>query len=589
MDNPVELVKSRIDILSLVGEYVSLNKKGKNYWANCPFHGEKTPSFSVSPERGIFKCFGCGEGGDIFTFYQKIEGVSFGLALSTLAKKAGIKLENHEIDDQKDKLKDRLYLIHQKATEFYHYILTKHQAGKVGLEYLANRGIGIESIKEFNLGYAPNEWEALSKFLLSKGFSEQEIVSSGLSLPSGKGKKPYDRFRNRIVCPVFDNTGAVIAFSGRIIGQDEPKYLNSPDSPIFNKSYALYGLHQGKSEIKSKDLCILVEGNLDVVSSHKVGVKNVVAPLGTSLTTNQLQIIRRLTDKLAFCFDNDKAGINATHRGVELAEGFDFSIKSIPLASGKDPDDLIRSNKESWQEVVTNPVEIYEYYLHNLLKEFDPSSSDGKRRIASGFIPTLKKIKNPITKEFYKEKLASSLALEVDLINKMLGETKLQSAAQSTQKVVSSKLKPRRVLLEEYLLALIIQSGVYNPDLAEIEFVNDTNSQINSYLPKHASKTNKLNLESLSLDLDTGSKEALDKLGVFNVPDDVLESSERLNKEVEKTLREIKEISIKEKLAKLSIEIRQNEVAGNTEKLLELRKQFAIISSSLNKVETEVS
>lgn len=590
MDSQIDEIKSRVDIISLASEYLTLTKKGKNYWANCPFHGEKTPSFALSQERQMFKCFGCGVGGDSFTFLEKIEGVSFGQAVQTLAKRAGVTLESknpHEAEiDQK---KETILQINQKATEFYHYLLIKHPAGKMALEYLKNRGVNLNSIKEFKLGFAPNDWEILTTFLLKKGFKQKDLIDSGLSIASDRGKAPYDRFRNRVMFPVFNLNGAEIGFSGRILGQGEPKYLNSPDTLIFNKSNCVYGLHQGRSILKQENLAILVEGNLDVISSHQVGVKNVFAPLGTSLTSSQLGIVRRFTDRIAFCFDSDSAGVSATKRSIELAENQDFNVKIIPLPSGKDPDECIRENPDSWKESVAAPIDIYDYILTTLFKKHDTNTAEGKKKVVAEFLPYLSKIKNEITLNFYKEKIITGLSLEPNILDRFLGKKVIRPTTQEVKTPNPApiiKKKSRQALLEEYMLALLIQSERYFPEVEKINFEQPNLHELITYLKDAADKDSKLKTSKLG-NLPQNLKEDFDNLSLLEVGEDVLEDKDKLEKEVANTLQQLQNLMIRNKLERISVAIKQAEITKDQQKLIELRKQFQETSANLAGVSAE--
>lgn len=593
MDNQIEEVKNRTDIVSFISEYLSLTKKGKNYWANCPFHSEKTPSFAVSQERQIFKCFGCGEGGNVFSFYQKMEGVSFSQAFQVLAKRAGVTLDSKKVSEEEEK-KDRLYQINQKASDFYHYVLTKHQAGTAARDYLKDRGVNQNSITQFTLGFAPNDWETLTRYLLKKGYSNQDLLTSGLSLPSSRGKGLYDRFRNRIIFPVFDLNGRIVGFSGRIFSPPasggEPKYLNSPDTAVFNKSLSLYGLFQGKTDLKKENLAVLVEGNLDVISSHQVGVRNVFAPLGTALTESQLSLIKRFTDRIAFCFDTDLAGINATQKSFEIAEKLDFNIKIVTLPVGKDPDECIQKDPSLWQKALRNPEDFYEYYLSTLLKRFDPNSAEGKKRIISELLPYLNKIRNEVTLADYKEKTALALDLEKGLINRLLSRSRSSSFVPPLPSPVV-KIKPRQEILEEYLLALLVQSGLpaqwagSNLDLGRIEFFNQNLAEIFHYWLRFLKKEKKFDPNSFASKLPENLLETYDKLTLMEVGSDILEEPSVCEKEIKRVLRELKEISIRQKLQKLSVEINQAEITKNNQKLVELRDNFSEISKQLSGIE----
>jgi len=342
-----DLIKQKINIVDLIQEYLPLKKAGINFKALCPFHSEKTPSFIVSPERQIFKCFGCQKSGDIFTFLMEKEGMEFKESLEVLAKRAGVTLKRKV--EQKD-AKDRLFEVNLKAQEFFHYILTKHQLGKKALEYLKIRGLSDESIETFGLGYAPNSWESLTKFLIKRGFVVQEIISAGLAVASKSAC--YDRFRGRVTFPLVDGKDKLRGFSGRVLYPQEPKYINTPQTAIFDKGSLLFGLNFARGEIRSKGEAILVEGEMDVILSHQAGVKNVVASKGTALTEGQIDLIKKYCQNLFLSFDMDLAGDSASRRGIEMIDRAGFNIKVIRVEKGKDAAEVIKADVALWQKAI---------------------------------------------------------------------------------------------------------------------------------------------------------------------------------------------------------------------------------------------
>src|SRR4030042_4490507 len=466
MDNQIDEVKNKTDIVGLIGEYTPLKKAGRNYKALCPFHSEKTPSFMVSPDRQIFKCFGCGEGGDAFAFYKRIEGVEFGEALKTLSIRAGILLKEYKPTKQEQQ-KELIFKLHDLASQLYHYLLTKHPSGKKAMEYLKSRGIKPKAISDFRLGYAPDRRDTLLKYLKKKEYSIQDAVNAGLLLVSGS--TPIDRFRGRIMFPIFDSQNRVIAFSGRGLGNIEPKYMNSPDTPIFSKSRALYGINLAKSEIKKEKNAILVEGNLDVISSSQVGVGNVVAPLGTALTLPQIEMIKRWTETILFAFDRDLAGDIAAKRAIELSVNEGMNVRAIQLSEGKDPDESIRKNPLTWKKGVKEATPIHDYFIESAIRKYGSSGSEEKKRVASEVLPEIAKINDVIIKAHYTQILGSKLAIDEDIIRQALKKySSGEKAADYIKEVLDKPLSIKgSVLIEKYLLALIIQSGVTVEDTKE--------------------------------------------------------------------------------------------------------------------------
>ena len=342
MADNIEQIKSRLDVVAVISDYLKLQKSGVNYKACCPFHNEKTPSFYVSPERQIWHCFGCSQGGDIFGFIKAVEGVEFPEALRILARKAGVELEEF-IPEARDE-KERLFEIVELATKFFEKQIYNSTDGKSALKYLEERGLNTETIKSFRLGFAPNDWQALNEFLRGRGYTENEVVASGLAIKKDSGAGIYDRFRSRITFPIADINDRVVGFTGRVFDVKnglneqgartsqaierfehiEAKYINTPQTTIYDKSRVLYGLNKAKMQIKKAEKCLLVEGNMDAVMSCQAGVGNVVASSGTALTPLHLNLLKRYTANLNFCFDTDQAGAMATRRGIGLAlnQGF---------------------------------------------------------------------------------------------------------------------------------------------------------------------------------------------------------------------------------------------------------------------------
>ncbi len=407
-----ELIKEKINIVDLIQEYLPLKKSGVNFKANCPFHSEKTPSFIVSPERQIWHCFGgCQKGGDIFTFLMEKEGMDFKEALETLAKKAGLTLK--KVASKKD-FKDKLFEANLKAQEFFHYILTKHKLGQKALDYLKKRGASDESIEQFGLGYAPNSWESLTKFLLKRGFSVSDIITSGLGVSSRSGS--YDRFRGRITFPLIDGKDKLRGFSGRVLNSAEPKYINTPQTPLFDKGNFLYGLNLAKPEIRNKKEAILVEGEMDVIASYQAGFRNVVASKGTSLTEGQVDLIKKYTDNISLCFDMDLAGDSASRRGIEIADKAGLNIKVIQLDEGKDAADAISSDPQIWQKAQDLAVPIYDYYIASIAKRYDVKNPMDLKKIGEELIPVWAKISDDLVREHYIQKLSSFLKTDEKIL-----------------------------------------------------------------------------------------------------------------------------------------------------------------------------
>ncbi len=372
MSSTVEQIKARLGIAEVLESYIKLEKAGANYKARCPFHNEKTPSFYVSTDRNTFYCFGCGAKGDIFSFVEQFENVDFRGALKTLAERAGVEL-THERPEVKSE-RDRLYSAMEHAAFFFQKNLGgSHDA----LLYLKKRGLKIETVREWRIGWALPEWSSLHAALRAKGFTDNELERAGLvkradsEYEGQKGARHYDRFRGRIMFPIFDSSGRVIAFSGRILIDDEKsaKYINSPETPLWNKSATLYGFHRAKLEIRKRDAAIVVEGQMDLLMSHQAGITNTVAVSGTALTPEHLGILKRLSNSVILAFDSDSAGFKAAMKSAEAALGMGIDVKVVNIEGGKDPADIVLADPEAWKKAVAHAEHVVPYVLGRLLRE----------------------------------------------------------------------------------------------------------------------------------------------------------------------------------------------------------------------------
>jgi DNA primase len=364
----VDQIKSKIDIVTLISSYIKLEKAGTNFKGRCPFHNEKTPSFFVSPDRGNYYCFGCHAKGDIFTFVQEFEGLDFIGSLKVLAEKAGVELEQYRTGEKSEK--EKLYSVLEMAVLFYERNLSRN---KTALEYVYSRGINDDSIKDFRIGYASAQWRELYDYLKEKGVTDKQMLAVGLIKQKDSsisiGSSYYDVFRGRIMFPISDSSGRVVGFSGRILVPDEksPKYLNTPETELFNKSEILFGLDKAKRNIKIKDYSILVEGQMDLVMLHQVGLNNTVASSGTALTERHLVKLQRLSDRLMMSFDSDSAGFNASDRASKIALSLGMDLKLVSMPQGKDPADLAKDDPEKLKECFRNSKSIVDFYVDTLL------------------------------------------------------------------------------------------------------------------------------------------------------------------------------------------------------------------------------
>ncbi|MDP2670955.1 MAG: DNA primase [bacterium] len=578
MDNQIEEVKSKIDIVALISESVSLKKAGRNYKGLCPFHGEKTPSFMVSPERQIFKCFGCGEGGDSLAFVEKNEKVGFPEALKILANRAGVTLKQ-VAPDPAEKLKEEIFKINSLAAELYQFLLTKHKRGQRALDYLKARGINEKSIKDFGLGYAPEVDSFASDYFIKKGFNPRDLVSSGMILPSQRGKGWYDRFRARITFPIRDSRGRVVGFSARALGASEPKYLNSPDTLVFNKSQALFGIDLARGQISKEKRAILVEGNLDVVSSHQIGVTNVVAPLGTALTEPQLATLKRFAPTIILSFDTDSAGVAAAKRGIDLAENQGLEVKVADLGDAKDPDELIKKDPQAWRDSIEKATPVYDFLIAAAVKRWSGGGAEGKRKAINEVLPYLKSLTDPILKEHYLDLVSARVGTSLETLQKLLLGQNKEVVRPSTE---IKTLETTEAGVEEYLLALILAQEEVRLDIDEALFQKLENRDLFVLIKKTFEREGKLKVKSFLNKVPEALVRSFDEILLQDVDEGMLDNPDKLKKEIELTYNRIRKARFKRKLEFLTLQIKQAEAAKDTGKAKELTKQFSELSTQLS-------
>lgn len=417
MSQEIDAIKSKLNIIDLIGEYVRLQKAGNNWKACCPFHNEKTPSFSVSEDKQVWHCFGCGKGGDAFGFLMEIEGLNFREALENLAQRTGVELPKYQANETLSvQEKNKVWDILELATRFYEKQLWDSNQGKIILNYLTNRGLSYETIRDFRLGYAPDGWRNVVQFLLNKGYLAKEILDTGLIIQkdevSSAVENYYDRFRNRIMFPIANPTGKIIGYSARIIpGGDESqaKYINTPETDIYHKSSVLYGIDKAKNSIKEKDWILLVEGNMDVAASNQAGIKNTVAISGTALTIEQLNIIKRYTRNIKMFFDMDEAGQKAARRSAQLAFEKEFSVFVVTITEGKDAADAAKNNVNKFIQSIENSISAMEYFIGESFKNRDKNKIEDKKKIIDDLADLINSFTNKVEKEYWIREISNRL------------------------------------------------------------------------------------------------------------------------------------------------------------------------------------
>ncbi|MCX7843251.1 MAG: DNA primase [Clostridia bacterium] len=493
-DELIEEVRINNDIADVVSEYVKLEKKGKDFFGLCPFHKEKTPSFCVVPGKQIFYCFGCGKGGNVIHFIMNAENLDFIEAIKLLAERARIQLPEGDGSGEQEKaaLKREIISINTEAARFYYNNLNSRQ-GEIALRYLRDRGLSEQTIRRFGIGYSTDEWDLLFKYLVDKGFSEELILKSGLVIPNKKGGY-YDRFRERVIFPIFDIRGNVIAFGGRIISRtadkSQPKYVNSPETPVYSKGKNLYALNLAKNSGQNK--LLVVEGYMDVISLHQCGIINTVASLGTALTESQGRMLKKYAQEIIISYDADTAGQAATLRGLDILNDIGCNVKVLRIPEGKDPDEFVRKNgPKAMQELIENSITLLEYKAGILKNSIDTGTTEGKINFLNKLSDLLVKVDNNIEREVYIKKLAKEFdvneeAIYSEIYRKMRPRSSFRKVtaadakkeSKKTEKVEDSGIRHD----ERMLLALLCtDNSVYKKvrdKLAGLEFTGDENRKI---------------------------------------------------------------------------------------------------------------
>ena len=454
-------IKSKLPAIDVVGETVTLKRAGTVYKGLCPFHAEKTPSFIVTPERETWHCFGCGEHGDIFTFVMRRDGLDFREALERLAEKAGVELS--EQTAREDRRKRRLREALESAIAWYREVLLQAHQAERARAYLAERGFSDETLERFTIGYAPNTWDAMTKRLRSKGFTDAELSDAGLASPSTRGGV-YDRFRGRIIIPIRDASGRAIGLGGRIMpGADGPKYLNSPATALFDKSRTLYGIELAKGPIRKEKLAVIVEGYTDVMAAHQAGFGNVVASLGTALTAGQVELANRYADAVALAYDVDLAGEAATQRGLLEELGPVVSkVRVIRIPAGKDPDELIRTDPEGWRSAVAEAEELLPYFMQRAASEVDMRQAQGRSAYTRRMLDLLRRIPDRVEQDSYVPQLSRLAGIDERVLRDELTRGPRPERMRGSGDGRASEPEPRLGPLEREALTLLL----LNPGLA---------------------------------------------------------------------------------------------------------------------------
>lgn len=587
MAEQVEEVKQKTDIVSLISEHVELKKAGRNYKALCPFHSEKTPSFIVSPELQIFKCFGCGESGDAIAFLQKYEGMEFYEALRFLADRAGVRLKPLSGAQRSDK--ERLYQINSLASYFYKFVLLKHKVGREALEYLTKkRGLSLETIKAFELGYSPDAPLGLKRFLIDKKkVSLKDLERVGIVYM--RGSEAMDRFRGRIIFPLQDVRGNIVGFSGRVLPTKDrnlAKYINSPETEIYHKSKVLYALNVTRADIKKEKTAVVVEGELDALSSWQVGIKNVVAIKGSSLTEEQIGLLSRFAERLNLALDTDLAGDAASRRAIEVAETQRLDVRVVKLLPFKDPDEAAQKDPEKLKNAIKSAQGVWDFIIDSVFERH----VEGEAKIAREIVPLLSRIQDKIVQAHYAGVVAKRLSVPIEAV---LAEVeKFQNQDKQKPKIevlLKVNAKSRRELLEERLLSLSFRCDskiLLKRKLSKLIVTPLSKrlvEELQLFYKKHKSFDPSLFAGELPRELVDGYTDMVLKeaKGLKE------ETDERLKKELGLVVRELKILDIKSKLETTAKLIRDMEEKGENKKLKQKEEEFGELAKTLNRLEQQ--
>ncbi|HRY27972.1 MAG TPA: DNA primase [Candidatus Moranbacteria bacterium] len=599
MNNNVEEVKARLNIVDIVSEYVRLTKAGANWKGLCPFHHEKSPSFMVNEDKQIFHCFGCAKGGDVFTFVQEMESLEFREVLKMLADKAGVQLEQYKSEDTGNK--KRILAALELATKFYETQLWKGMGKDKIMQYLHERGLTDKSIQKFRLGYAPNGWDNIIKFLTGRGFTIQEIAQTGLLVEktadsnqntANSNKNFYDRFRDRIMFPISDNMGNVIGYSARVApGGDESqaKYVNTPETVVYHKSKVLYGLNHAKQDIKNKNYVLLVEGNMDVIASSQAGLGNVVAVSGTALTPDQILMLKRYTDNIAMLFDMDSAGQQAAEKSANLCFEKEMNVKVVALSDGKDAADVVQKDPSLLIKSVKESTSAMEYFFKNILGKYDSKSAEGKNNIAKDILEHVAHIENKIEKSSWIKKIAHELDVEENVINSVL-KTVESSVVSSVKKQDQAEDQPaafqkRADVIRDCLLGVIMSDGNIWKETFDKEKESEwvKNDSLISFVLESGPAAN-FSFDGLMLKID--DERAIEKLRKIYFDTKYRFTAEEITEQSQDDLRKmagsykaqyVKELQ-KERLHSIIREIEKAEQKGDKETLANLMSEFTKLS-----------
>ncbi|XQY90740.1 DNA primase [Metabacillus sp. HB246100] len=566
----LEKIQRTSDIVDVVSEYVQLKKQGRNYFGLCPFHGEKSPSFSVSSDKQIFHCFGCGAGGNVFSFIMQHNGVSFTEAVQTLAEKNGIDLPTITPTDQGKTLSkdaEKMIEAHELLKKFYHHLLVNTKEGQSALDYLINRGFTRETIDKFEIGYALDSWDFITKFLSKRGFNLSLMEEAGLLVKKNNSDDFLDRFRNRIMFPISDHNGATIAFSGRVLSEEKPKYLNSPETKIFNKSKILYNFHRARIHIRKNQQAVLYEGFADVISSTESGVEHAIATMGTSLTEDQARIIRRNVNEVVLCYDSDSAGIEATIRAAKVLQSAGCQIKVAMIQEGLDPDDYIKKyGSEKFRNDVIGATVPFMTFKMSYYRRGKNLQNEGERlQYIENVLADLTHLQSAVEKEIYLKQLSKEFDLSIDVLKEQLQhfQSRQTNVSQQPQAknavsnhmkrnpIAKKKLLPAYHTAERMLIGHMLRSKDFSQKVLErlgLQFNIEEHKAIVTYLYGFYEEGNEENVSSFLSRLPNSElQDIVSNIAMITLNTEVTE--QELSDYIKQVLNHQKMLMIKEKEA----------------------------------------
>ncbi|MEY7998953.1 DNA primase [Clostridium sp. Mt-5] len=584
-EDVIQKVKDENDIVDVISESVKLKKSGRNYLGLCPFHHEKTPSFSVSRDKQIYKCFGCGEAGNVFTFVMKSKNLNFPEAVKLLADRANIDID---FDEDKDNIRkntfQKLYKLNVEAARYFFNCLRRNKRAK---DYLSNRGITENTIKRFGLGYSVDSWNHMLKFLKNRGFTELDMISVGLIVKSQK-ENYYDRFRNRIIFPVFDSRGRVIGFGGRVLDDSKPKYLNSPETPLFKKGINLYGLNFVMKSDFSRVL-IIVEGYMDCIALHQCGITNAVASLGTALTVNQARLMARYADKVIISYDADTAGQMATMRGMDILKDAGLEVEVLQIPNGKDPDEFIRNNgRTNFLRLVDKALPLIEYRIQNVKRNINFNNSEGTIKYVEEVLKVLAKV-DPIEREIYLKRLSEETGIRDQVLYDMLNTSNVQKNVKKDENMNIDTsfgqklyLEPAYLKAERALLKLIMEDDMafkYSLDkIKDDDIILKSHKKIYQYIVENIEydiEKRKRQIEIRCNDLDT-SKEWIEIMDT-----EILYDNYDYKSLLDNFVNKIKKHRLEESKDYIISKIKEYESGGKLKESLELAQKLIEIQKRI--------